>query len=50
MVPFLLVFAPMFVQVLAYLTSDQEEVDTAAGVTGLAKHCYEVGRLGGVWV
>lgn len=39
MVPFLLVFAPMFVQVLAYLTSADCAVDPTVGLSGLLSHC-----------
>ena len=43
MVPFLLVFAPTFVQVLGYLTSEaavNDGIDPKAGLSGLLGHCY----------
>jgi len=43
MVPFLLVFCPMFVQVLASLTSTDSPADPALGVSGLAEHCLNAG-------
>jgi len=43
MVPFLLVFCPLMVQVLAYLTSEEavkDGIDPKLGLTGLLSTCY----------